>query len=384
MVSSSKAKILHVSEVLATGILEFIYSLVTEIDAYEHIIVYRVRELGHDDYSIRKLFPPNVKLIKWKSVDRPIHLVNDTKAALELFGHIKSVNPDIIHLHSSKAGILGRIVSPFTIGRNSTIYTPNGAPFARTDVSSKKQKIYELCERFANICAGQVICVSQSESNIYKSVNISSTYINNGVRIQNNQLVFEKDHSNLPIKIVSSGRITNQKNPTAFNNIAKHFLKNKNVEFIWIGDGKKKSQLDSPNITITGWISKDEVFKRLSSASLYLSTALWEGLPFSVLEAMSLGLPVVISNCIGNEDLIEHGKSGFIYNDIPECTSYIDRFINNPDQISTMGKDAWIRCEKNFSRKRMAENYEAAYDKLLVENFSSKMLKTNKSLSIKK
>lgn len=365
MLSDNRPHVVHVSEVLATGILEFIYSLSTSIEDYNHTIIFRIRELGHDDESIRKLFPANIKLHKWENVDRPISLTKDTLAAKELYHLLKSHNPDLIHLHSSKAGFLGRLVGPLVVDRSAIIYTPNGAPFARTDLSSKKKSIYKYCEKFANFFSGKVVCVSQSETDTYKSIGIPSSFINNGVTLQNENLVFNKKHNGRKLRIVSAGRVTFQKDPISFNRIAQYYLDDDRVEFIWIGDGKKKKFLSSPNIKLTGWISKSEVYDYLSNASIYLSTALWEGLPFSVLEAMSIGLPVVISNCIGNIDLIEHGKSGFLYKNEEESIQFINRFLEQPELINEIGKESWNRCSSLFSKNQMALKYKSLYDNTL-------------------
>lgn len=365
MLTEEKPHIVHVSEVLATGILEFIYALVTEVKDYRHTIIYRVRDLWLDDESIRDLFPSHVVLCKWHNVDRAISLTKDSKAAIELYKLLKANKPDLLHLHSSKAGALGRIVAPLVLNKKAVIYTPNGAPFARTDISNNKKLLYRYSEKIANRLSGQVICVSKSESNAYAQVGISSTYINNGVALHKDNLAFNNDTSHKKkFRIVTSGRIAGQKNPASFNRIAEKFIANDMVEFVWVGDGKQKRKLNSPNITITGWVDKEKVYEHLQNASLYISTALWEGLPFSVLEAMSIGIPLVISNCIGNIDLIEHGESGFVYNDEKQCIYFINQFLEHPELINKVGKASWQRCRALFSKTQMALNYKSLYDQV--------------------
>ena len=83
-------------------------------------------------------------------------------------------------------------------------------------------------------------------------------------------------------------------------------MNNSNLQFIWCGDGELRAELTSPNIKCTGWMERKELEIYLANADIYLSTSLWEGMPLSVLEAMSIGLPVVLSDCVGNRDLVEN------------------------------------------------------------------------------
>ncbi|MBK6979684.1 MAG: glycosyltransferase [Cytophagaceae bacterium] len=82
------------------------------------------------------------------------------------------------------------------------------------------------------------------------------------------------------LTILTSGRISSQKNPSLFNAIALSFKDYPQVSFVWVGEGELSHCLTANNITITGWVSKEETNKYYSVADIYLSTALWEGLPF--------------------------------------------------------------------------------------------------------
>ncbi len=359
----SKKHIVHVSEVLATGIVEFIKILATDISDYQHSVIYRVRELGYTDESIKKEFPTNVQFIKWTTIDRPINLRKDIQAGYELYQLLQPLRPDIIHLHSSKAGFIGRIVAPLLINRNAIIYTPNGAPFARTDISGFKRKLFQFCEKIADACSGNVICVSRSEAELYESIGISTKYVNNGTPVNQEQARLK---SSSKFRIVTSGRITKQKNPIKFNKIATHFATNPDIEFIWIGDGDMRKQLKSPNITVSGWIKQEAVSQHLKSADIYISTSSWEGLPFSVLEAMSIGLPILLSNCIGNKDLVNHDYNGFLYDTEQEAIKYIEALVKQPDKVQQLGRHSMQFCQENFSKEKMTDEYLKIYDSLVL------------------
>lgn len=360
-----KGHIVHVSEVLATGILEYIKRLVIDIPEYKHSVIYRVRDLGYNENSIKTIFPKETKLIQWKNIDRPLSIIQDTRAGIELYRLLKVIKPDIIHLHSSKAGFIGRIVAPFVVPRKAIIYTPNGAPFERTDISLFKLKLFQFCEQFADKIAGQVVCVSTSEATAYQNIGIKSICINNGVSIPT---VIQKQKDVYKIVIVTSARITAQKNPITFNKIATYFEDDPTIEFIWIGNGNLRRTLTASNITITGWIDQNEVIPILEKAHIYLTTALWEGLPFSALEAMARGLPILGNICVGNIDLIKHKENGFLFTTTDEAIASILELRNESSLLSKMGAASKKRCQRYFSRSTMIDQYRELYDSILMKN----------------
>lgn len=348
-------KIIHVVECFAGGVLNFVIDLTTELKNEEHIIVYGTnREDTPVNFS--KLFPNNVKFIKWTKAQREMKPLQDLRALIELYNILKNIKDiDVIHLHSSKAGFLGRIAA-YALGKSSkTIYTTHAISFLRLDVSPKKRKLFIYMEKFASLFGGKIVACSKSEKEAIEAQHIKNvTYINNGIRPLK---IEKKPNTTDKITIISVGRLSIQKNPRLFNEIAKEFITNKDVQFIWCGDGELKSELTSPNIKCTGWITKDEIAQYLASADIYLSTSLWEGLPLSVLEAMSIGLPLVLSDCVGNRDLIQ--GNGFLYKNKLGSINCIIFFLNNKQILHEKG---------NLSRKILGND-------LTVQNMTKKYLK---------
>ena len=302
-------KIVHVVECFAGGVFSFLSNLTNELDKEEYIVIYGTNR-ENTPKNFKDLFNKNVKFIEWKTAQREMNPLQDIKALYELFTILKKIdNIDIIHLHSSKAGFLGRIVS-FLLGKSKkTIYTTHAISFLRLDVSPKKRKIFIAMEKFASFFGGKIIACSQSEKEAIEEQGIKNvTFINNGIKpLQIEKKINTSDR----ITIISVGRLSIQKNPKLFNDIALEFVDNPNIQFIWCGDGELKSELTSPNIKCTGWIERKKLEIYLANADIYLSTSLWEGLPLSVLEAMSIGLPLLLSNCVGNRDLVKN--NGFVY-----------------------------------------------------------------------
>ena len=247
-------KVVHVVECFAGGVYSFLSNLTNELNKEEYIVIYGVNR-DNTPNNFKEKFPSNTQFIPWKSASRNLNPLKDIKALWELYTILKRIeNIDIIHLHSSKAGFLGRIVS-FLLGKSKkTIYTPHAISFLRLDVSPKKRKIFIWMEKFASFFGGKIVACSQSEKEAIEEQGIKNvTFINNGIK----PLEIEKKvNTSDKITIISVGRLSIQKNPKLFNDIALEFIDNPNIQFIWCGDGELKSELTSPNIKCTGWIER--------------------------------------------------------------------------------------------------------------------------------
>lgn len=350
-------KIVHVVECFAGGVFSFLSNLTNELDKEEYIVIYGTNR-DNIPNNFKEKFPSNTKFIPWKNASRSLNPLTDLKALWELYMILKKINDiDIIHLHSSKAGFFGRIVS-FLLGKSKkTIYTPHAISFLRLDISPKKRKLFIWMEKFASLFGGKIVACSQSEKEAIEEQGIKNvTFINNGIK----PLKIEKKvNTSDKITIISVGRLSIQKNPKLFNDIALEFIDNPNIQFIWCGDGELKSELTSPNIKCTGWIERKELENYLANADIYLSTSLWEGLPLSVLEAMSIGLPVVLSDCVGNRDLVE--DNGFLYRDNIDAIKIINEVIKERKIFYFMGNKSNILFNKKFNLRLMGKTYYLLY-----------------------
>ncbi len=349
-------KIIHVSEAFGTGILEIMRLLSQHLPEFEHIIIYGNRDI--DIEKEKKTFPPNTSFIHWPSVKREISFRDDVKALRELKKILKETLPfDALHLYSSKAGFLGRVAGK-SLGLKNILYSPQGASFVRQDISVFKKKIFSLLEKGASLLPGKVIAASKSEQKCFEEIGIHALCINNGVSMEVN---FKKVFPEQVFTIVTSGRISEQKNPLLFNSIAEAFVNNPLVKFVWVGEGPLRPELISPNISITGWVGKAEVEKNLKNAHLYLSTALWEGLPLSVLEAMKFNLPLLLSNCVGNVDLVENNVNGHVFNKKEEAIQYINSYLNNDGLLEKHGAGSYNMIKKDFSIEQMKDKFKEIY-----------------------
>lgn len=358
-----KKKILYIVESFGSGVFTFLVDLINALDdECEIVVAYGERKETLKNF--KDYFSANVRFIKVENFTRSINIKKDLKALKEVKKIIKNEKPDIIHLHSSKAGVIGRLAIS---GRKvKMFYNPHGFSFLKLDDSKLKRVIYWLIEKIITIINPKCIIIgcSQGEYEEARKLSKKSICINNGINIEKlndeTKELNERVIDFKKIKICTSGRIGNQKNPVMFNEIAKQFP---NIEFTWIGDGMQRNKLTSPNINITGWKSRKEVLRILNDNDIFILTSLWEGLPISLLEAMYMKKVCIASNVIGNRDVIQDGVNGYIANNIDDFCRIINDVISSRD-VENIKENAKLDVVNEFNAKEMIEKYKREYGEI--------------------
>ena len=156
--------------------------------------------------------------------------------------------------------------------------------------------------------------------------------------------------------VFTLGRICNQKNPVLFNKIAEAMP---DIHFIWIGDGELRNELSASNIEISGWMNRKEALKKALAADMFILTSLWEGLPMSLLEAMYMKKPCVVSDVIGNHDVIHNGNNGFVCNAVSEFVASI-RIVKD-GKVDDLVDAAYHDILHIYNTAIMAEKYNSIY-----------------------
>ena len=334
------------------GVLSFLISLAGELsNDFDIVIAHGHREETPKD--LQSLFFENVKLIPVKAFTREIS-VKDIKALLELKRIAKKIKPDVIHLHSSKAGALGRLA--FCFNKTPLYYTPHGYSFLMQDISKGKRGLYKIFEML--LAKSQCVTVSCSlpEFLISQKFSKKAKCICNGIDITGLDKFLNVTHSNENFTVCTSGRITAAKNPALFNEIA---LKLPHINFLWIGDGELKEVLTAPNITVTGWVEREKAREITSQCDAFLLPSLWEGLSLSLLEAMYLKKPCIVSDISANAAVIENGVNGYICKNIQEYCETISTLFSSLN--TTIGENANKTVAENYTISIMGQKYKSLY-----------------------
>lgn len=224
----------------------------------------------------------------------------------------------IVHCHGKGASVYGKLLKIFFKKKVGIIYTTHGLQFDNYNFLKNKLNIYY--EKLTSKLIDHVIYVSHSESQVAINngvfKNNSSSVIPNGVPVPDVSIAsFEEKNKflrdffpqskNKDI-VITISRYDYQKNMQECLAIAN---KLNHINFLWIGDGPDFEEIQGlihkMGITNIFQLRKtNQILSFLKMADLYLSTSRWEGMPLALLEAMSLGIPIVATEVVGNADLI--------------------------------------------------------------------------------
>ncbi|WP_048919949.1 glycosyltransferase [Rufibacter radiotolerans] len=358
-------KIVHVIEPFASGVAVFVKSLTETMPEDLHIIIHGERKQVMSAKDVKRTFPKeNVRFLRWKSVQRSINPFKDFLALSELHHILRRLKKrglvDAVHLHSSKSGLLGRLACRLA-GIKKVIYTPNGAPFLSTG-NSFLNFTFKQIERLGHGLGGEVVCCSASEQEEYSKLGINASFINNGVSLKPSSTAHLVKKPTDKFTVITIGRIEEQKNPVLFNAIASFLEDFAQIEFIWAGDGNGKHLLTSKNITITGWLEPAAASALVAQADLFISTSVFEGLSFSVLEALALKKPVLLSDCVGNRDIVQSGLNGDVFKTDIEAIGKILYYFNNREMLEVMGQYSLSICEEDFNVDLNLRGYRTVYE----------------------
>lgn len=296
------------------------------------------------------------------------------RALWGLRAFILSNQIEIIHSHGNGAGFYSRLLK-IICSQNKVVHTFHGVS---TNYSSAfKAFIVKGINRFFSHYTDAFICVSKGEKQIaseYGYLVESIAYvIYNGIP---SQTINKK--IDLAFTIVTLSRFDYQKNMDLCFKIARRFKANDKIRFVWVGDGpdydRLKRQAFDENLQIEFVGFSNEVMKYLVSSSIYLSTSRFEGLPYALLEAMSIGLPIVASDVVGNNEAVIHNRTGFLFKTDNDAYTYINRLYNDKTLLSNMSEESLIFFKTQFEEETMITSLVDVYKDLIDEKMLCKYL----------
>lgn len=296
-----------VCEAFGGGVFTYVSQLCNDmIDDFDIYLAYSVRPQTPKNY--KEFLDEHIKLIEVKNFGNIGNIFDDIRAINELRQIEEKVKPDIIHLHSSIAGGLGRIAFK---GRNNTVvYTPHGYAHILMG-KSLKTKIYELVERVLGRSNAITLTCSESEDEVAKTLCEHTAYIETGINLIDlkeslDDVIPQKSEK---FTVFTLGRICKQKQPALFNKIAEAVP---DAQFIWIGSGELENELTAPNIKITGWKPRKEALALAKGADIYVLCSYGEAIAMSLIENMFIKKLCLVSNTMGNKSVIVDGVNGYL------------------------------------------------------------------------
>lgn len=287
----------------------------------------------------------------------------NVRAALQLRRNISTWQPDIVHSHSLTAGVLARPTAK-RAGVH-TVHTPNGVRFAAERRGAGW--FAELAvERILAPLTDLVIATCPSESTVLRRAYGSKLM----AEVPNCIEVAPGDPPPMPdaAAVAWVGRLSREKRPEqAVEVLAGLRRRHPEVDATMVGDGPLAGKItDSiqradPAIRLArGGASGVEVIAR---SSVLLMTSEREGGPHVVLEAMSLGRPVIAPDVVGCRDMVVHGQTGFLFDpDRPsEAVGYLERVVSDPGLAAALGAEGRAQMLSRHTVEHTVDALDAVY-----------------------
>ena len=330
---------------------------------FEVSLVYATRDDRPEDYRVKCRGAAHAYHVP--EMVREISPVSDAAALRRLRRLFAEHRPDVVHAHSSKAGVLARAAAK-AAGVKKIFYSPHGYGFLMQDRSKASRALYRAVEKAA-ARVGETIAVSPSEAEFARRLaprrpvhTVCDAYLGD----------FPAPLPHDGLVVGSCGRMTYARNPDAWVLLAQRLTDSRNgIKCEWIGGGEDedKARVDLTNmnllakVSVTGWLPAEAARERLSGLDLFVHYSRWDAMPNAVLEAMAAGLPVVASDVPGNRDAVADGVTGFLVKSESELLERCQELLDDEGLRRRLGDAGRERVRREFSRERMLAELSALY-----------------------
>jgi glycosyltransferase involved in cell wall biosynthesis len=319
-------------------------------------IAYGVRPETPPD--IRTLVGPGIELFRLPWTERSV--TAHWNAVRALSNVIRKWNPDVVHLHSSFAGLAGAMVAP---RRTVTIFTPHAYPSSMASVGLARRGAYAVLERFASRRATVVGAVSESEAEIARARWARRVIVvRNGIReldqddrgrVKNGEFT----------RVSAMGRIGPQRQPSKVARILESVRDLAETE--WIGGAPPRepglASLARAGVSVSGWLTRDAVMRRLRDSTVYLHWTAWDGQPLSILEALAVDAVVVASDIPPNREIL--GPSQVCASE-KDAVALIRTLLTSDEDRDRALRNQRSRREM-YRASRMSRDWLSVYERLL-------------------
>ena len=366
-------RIMHIAQA-SGGVERYLYTLLKKMDSdkYENILVLS------QNYDLKK-FEGIASKVECVEMYREINLINEIKAIVRIRELIKKYKPDIVYMHSSKAGATSRIAN---IGLNNvSVYNAHGWSF-NMKCSPAKQNVYALIERLLAPMCTKIVVISDYEKesalkrHICNSDKIEVVY--NGIDLDEYETETIVERSSLKIPqdayiVGMVGRLARQKAPDIFVRCARE-IKNEipNAFFIIVGNGNEQQPIEelisklklADSFLITGWVENPLEYIRNFDVAMLLSR--WEGFGLVLPEYMLEGKPIVATKVDAIPNIIKDGENGLLVemDDYQAAAEKVIELHNNADLYNSLKINGLTCVRKNFNAERVARETEAIFEKI--------------------
>jgi glycosyltransferase involved in cell wall biosynthesis len=368
----AKKKIVHLLH--SIGGVDVYLRLVLEnmnTDSFENIVIHGTKD------TEKPFFDKNGNTIKeYKvSIFRDISIFYDIISLFQTYKILKKEKPNLIHAHSAKGGIVGRITGRL-LGIK-VIYTPHAFSYLSTQNSLKRSLFLSIEKLLAN---GNSLLLATSASEKKRAIEAVGYKLENAIVFNNciepitkiQPLTIPKTWPEAYICTV--GRPSYQKNIEQMIRILHEVNKEAKIHLIVMGVGPVSGQLESVkkliheldmanDVTLLNWTERTDVFHIINHSKFYISTSRYEGMPYSIIESLALSKACVVTNCDGNKDLIIDNYNGFVIEneDLKGFKNKILKLLSDKELLDKLSKNAFNSYSENYNIKENISELESIY-----------------------
>lgn len=329
----------------------------------------------------------NIPVFTFKKLKRAINPINDLYIIYQLYIFIKKNNYDIVHTHSSKAGVVGRIAA-WLAGTPVRVHTIHGLPFHGYQ-SWMLRNLFKAIEKFSAMISHKLISVTHTIVDVMVKSNIAppnkfvvirsgfdiAKYVNYKFDKTSIRKKFNLSENDIVIGKIS--RISILKGHkyllSAFDLVSR---KIPNAKLVLVGNGEFETELRSiisqmnlnDKVVFTGLIPPDDIPSIISMLDILVHTSLHEGLARVLPQAIMMGKPVISFDLDGAHEVIKDGINGYLIE--PENVDLLaDRIIDLAGDLvkaKKFGRNGRELLKDEFSSNKMVEQIQALYTKLLA------------------
>ncbi len=380
-ITSRPVRVLEVMEATIGGTKRHLLAMVRGLDRslfQVEVAAPRIRSEAFDDVTfsdeVRQAAIPQ----RFVPMVREISPASDLSCLFRLWALMIRGRYDVVHTHSSKAGFLGRFAARLA-GVRAVVHTPHGFYFLNQKGGAKRS-FYLTLERLAGRITDRMIALSPTEMG--EAVDNGIIVPKRVVLIENGiQLPARRDSATISRLrntlapgarhvIGTVARFTPQKGPFDFIRMADALVRSvPGTQILWCGDGELRDQVETlarelgvyNHLHFLGY--RTDVLDVMSVMDAFILTSHWEGLPYTILDAMALEKPVVATAAVGTRDIVQDEVTGLLtpVGDPEAAAQAIARVLSNPEEAKAMGTAGRELVLRRFSQEAMVKRTGQLY-----------------------
>jgi glycosyltransferase involved in cell wall biosynthesis len=350
-------RVLYVAEAFGGGVFEMTRLQAEGLAAHGHQVGIAYGCRPETPRDVASVVSDGVELFPMPWVDRSFGA--QVRATCRLRQVVREFWPDIVHLQSSFAGIIGAVAIS---RRLPTVYTPHGYSFRIASSGRARRWTYRVLEQHVGRRVDVVAACSHAEAAEARAIGARNVrVVENGIPELDQQPASNPGRHNVVLAI---GRIADQRQPEACARILSAVSDEAQVQ--WVGGGRVESRgalaLASAGVPVSGWLDRESVMRRLAEATVYLHWTAWDGLPLSILEAMAHRTVVIASDIPPNREVLGPDQ---VFRSEEDAIRMV-RSVIHDDELRSDLLAAQDERAAHYGSQRMVADCLGLYDQVLA------------------